>query len=71
MPHRKEPGGITVDAAISRPIPPTSEAAHERNHRLAEGLPKDHTAPHQPYKEYAGHPALKGLKKAKHVHEVY
>jgi hypothetical protein len=72
MPHKKQ-GAITVDAAIARPVPVTAAAAAVRNERIEKTIPTTHTAPKQPYREpsAAPHPALKHLKQAKHVHEVF
>ena len=54
-------------------IPATHHAAGERNSRLAESMSDSHTAESQPYSEPSakGHPALKHLKQANHVHEVF
>ncbi len=68
--HKKQ-GGITVDAAKQMTVPTDHHAAMARNERVEKTIPKDHTADHQPYKEYSGHPALKHLKTADHVHEVF
>lgn len=72
MPYKKQ-GHITVDAAVMRPIPADAHAALERSHRLDESMPTDHVAHHQPYNEPSArpHPALKHLKSANHVHEVF
>ena len=72
MPHKSQ-GGITVDAAIARPVPVTAAAASMRNEKVEKTIPTTHTAPEQPYMEpsAAPHPALKHLKTANHVHEVF
>lgn len=55
------------------PIPATHEAAGARNNGVGETIREVHTAAPQPYKEPSakGHPALKHLKQANHVHEVF
>lgn len=72
MPHKKQ-GNITVDAARELPVPKDAHAALERSDHIDAGMPKDHTAEHQPYHEPTmdGHPALKHLKQAEHVHHVF
>jgi hypothetical protein len=70
MPQKKQ-GGITVDAAHELSVPATAHVAMERSARIDKTIPKDHTADSQPYHEYSGHPALKHLKSANHVHEVF
>ena len=72
MPHKMQ-GSKVVDAAIERPVPVTAAAAAVRNERVEKTIPTMHTAPEQPYREpsAAPHPALKHLKMANHVHEVF
>jgi hypothetical protein len=72
MPTRMQ-GGKQVDAAHELPIPATAAAAGIRNERVGKTVPKTHQAAVQPYHEpsASGHPALKALKKATHVHEVF
>ena len=55
------------------PNPATHHAAGERNNRLAESMSDTHEAESQPYSEPSakGHPALKHLKQANHVQEVF
>lgn len=72
MPHKTQ-GGKVVDAAIMRPVPVDAHAAMARNERIEKTMPTDHTAHHQPYSEPSArpHPALKHLKSANHVQEVF
>jgi hypothetical protein len=72
MPTRVQHGKV-VDAARAISIPPTAEAQCARNDRIEKTIPTTHVADKQPYHDASsnGHPALKHLKSANHVREVF